>query len=62
MSESGDVFGVLNGALYSCEATFEEDAPDTIGAVHTLQARSDGVVRERLLELSDPEMRLGSHV
>ena len=36
----------------------EGDAPDTVGAVRTLQVRGGGVVRERLLELSDPEMRL----
>ena len=36
----------------------EGDAPDKVGAVRTLQARGGGVVRERLLELSDPEMRL----
>ena len=36
----------------------EGDAPDKIGAVRTLQARNGGVVRERLLELSDSEMRL----
>ena len=36
----------------------EGDAPDRVGAVRTLQARGGGVVRERLLELSDPEMRL----
>lgn len=34
------------------------DAPDRVGAVRTLQARGGGVVQERLLELSDPEMRL----
>lgn len=36
----------------------EGDAPDRVGAVRTLQAQGGGVVRERLLELSDPEMRL----
>ncbi len=34
------------------------DRPDRVGAVRTLQARGGGVVRERLLELSDAEMRL----
>ena len=32
--------------------------PDRVGAVRTLQARGGGVVRERLLELDDAEMRL----
>ena len=36
----------------------EGDMPDRVGAVRTLQARGGGVVRERLLELSDSEMRL----
>ena len=36
----------------------EGDAPGMVGSVRTLQARNGGVVRERLLELSDPEMRL----
>ncbi len=36
----------------------EGDTHDKVGAVRTLQARGGGVVRERLLELSDPEMRL----
>ena len=35
-----------------------EDLPDRVGAVRTLQARGGGVVRERLLELDDAEMRL----
>ncbi len=36
----------------------EGDVPGRVGSVRTLQARNGGVVRERLLELSDPEMRL----
>lgn len=36
----------------------EGDLPDRVGAVRTLHARGGGVVRERLLELSDVEMRL----
>ena len=36
----------------------EGDMPDRVGAVRTLQARGGGVVRERLLELSDSAMRL----
>ncbi len=36
----------------------EGDLPGKVGSVRTLQARTGGVVRERLLELSDPEMRL----
>ena len=32
--------------------------PDSVGAVRTLHARNGGTVRERLLEISDPEMRL----
>lgn len=36
----------------------EGDIPDRVGAVRTLQARGGGVVRERLLELNDSEMRL----
>ncbi len=36
----------------------EGDLPDRVGAVRTLQARGGGVVRERLLELDDAEMRL----
>ena len=36
----------------------EGDMPDRVGAVRTLQTRGGGVVRERLLELSDSEMRL----
>ena len=36
----------------------EGDLPDRVGAERTLGARNGGVVRERLLELSDPEMRL----
>ncbi len=36
----------------------EGDLPDKVGAVRTLQARNGGTVRERLLEISDPEMRL----
>ena len=36
----------------------EGDMADRVGAVRTLQARGGGVVRERLLELSDSEMRL----
>ena len=36
----------------------EGDAPGMIGSERTLQARNGGVVRERLLELSDPEMSL----
>jgi uncharacterized protein YndB with AHSA1/START domain len=34
------------------------DVPAMVGAERTLQARNGGVVRERLLELSDTEMRL----
>jgi hypothetical protein len=30
-----------------------------VGSVRTLTARDGSIVRERLLELSDPEMRLG---
>ena len=37
------------------------DAPDRVGAERTLQAHNGGVVQERLLELSDPEMRLVFH-
>ena len=36
----------------------EGDTPDRVGAVRTLQTRGGGVVLERLLELSDSEMRL----
>ena len=36
----------------------EGDLPDRVGAIRTLQARGGGVVRERLLELSDSDMRL----
>ena len=36
----------------------EGDLPDRVGAVRTLRARNGGTVRERLLEISDPEMRL----
>ena len=34
------------------------DAHDRVGAERTLKARNGGVVQERLLELSDSEMRL----
>ncbi len=34
------------------------DTPDRVGAERTLHARNGGVVQERLLELSDEEMRL----
>ena len=37
------------------------DLPDKVGAVRTLRARNGGIVRERLLEISDPEMRLRFH-
>ncbi len=37
------------------------DLPDKVGAVRTLKAHNGGVVKERLLELSDPEMRLTFH-
>ncbi len=37
------------------------DMPDRVGAERTLKARNGGVVQERLLELSDPEMRLTFH-
>ncbi len=37
------------------------DTPDRVGAERTLKARNGGVVQERLLELSDSEMRLIFH-
>ncbi len=39
----------------------EGDLPDRVGAVRKLKAHNGGVVQERLLELSDPEMRLTFH-
>ena len=36
----------------------EGESPDKVGAERTLEARNGGIVQERLLELSDPEMRL----
>lgn len=39
----------------------EGDTPGTVGAERTMEARNGAIVRERLLELSDPEMRLSFH-
>ena len=36
----------------------EGDGLGKVGSVRNLQARNGGIVRERLLELSDPEMRI----